>query len=139
VQLTHAIAPVPQAVSWLPAAQMLPTQHPAAQFAALQPAAGVHTPLVHVSFIAQPLQTSPPFPHAAGVVATTQLLPTQQPGQFAALQVTGVWHVRSFGCPCGTHVFPVAAQFEQASPCLPQATESVPATHVAPLQHPPQF
>jgi hypothetical protein len=69
---------------------MLPTQQPAAQFAALQPATGVQTPALHVSLAAHPLQTSPPLPQAAGVVATTQLLPTQQPGQFAALHVMGV-------------------------------------------------
>ena len=68
---------------------MLARQQPAAQLAALQPTAGVQTPALHVSLTWQPLQTSPPLPQAAGVVATTQLLPTQQPGQFAALHVTG--------------------------------------------------
>jgi hypothetical protein len=72
-------------------------------------------------------------------VATTQLLPTQHPGQLPALHVTGVWQVRSFGWPGGIHVLPVAAQFVHCPPCLPQATESVPVTHVVPSQHPPQF
>jgi hypothetical protein len=99
----------------------------------------VQTPNEQVSFAPQPLQISPPFPHAAGVVATTQLLPTQQPGQLAALQVTGTWHVRSSGCPVGTHVRPVAVQFEHACPCLPHAFESLPVTHVLPSQQPPQL
>lgn len=82
---------------WLPTAQTsAPMQHPA-QFAGPQFGAGTQTPALHASFAPQPLQTSPPLPHAAGVVATTQLLPTQQPGQLPALHVTGVWHVRSFG------------------------------------------
>jgi hypothetical protein len=86
-QLLHWAPAIPQAVFWLPTAQMsAPMQQPA-QLPGPQFAWGVHTPAVHDSFTAQPLQTSPPLPHAAGVVATTQLLPTQQPGQLAALHV----------------------------------------------------
>src|SRR4051812_24146730 len=120
----------PHAVFWLPTAQTsAPMQQPG-QFAGPQLGAGTQMPFVHASFMPQPLQTSPPLPHAAGVVATTQLLPTQQPGQFAALHVTGVWHVRSLGWPIATHTLPVAWQFAHASPCLPHAVESLPATHV---------
>ena len=96
-------------------------------------------PAVQLSFTAQGLQTWPPLPHSAAVGAMMQLLPTQQPPQFAALQSAGVWQVRSFGCPCGTHAFPVTVQFEHAAPCLPHAAESLPATHSVPSQHPPQF
>jgi hypothetical protein len=129
----------PHAVFWLPMAHTsAPMQHPA-QFAGPQLGAGAHTPALHASLAPQPLQTSPPLPQAAGVVATTQLLPTQQPGQFPALQVTGVWHERSLGWPCGAQMRPVAVQLAQAFPCRPHALESLPATHVVPLQQPPQF
>jgi hypothetical protein len=83
-------------------------QHPA-QFAALQPTVGVQVPALHVSLTPQPLQTSPPLPHAAGVVATTHWLPTQHPGQFAGPQVTGVSHVRP-----APQTWPVAVQFAHA-------------------------
>ena len=93
----HCAPVMPQAVFWLPTAQTsAPLQQPA-QLAGQQPGCGVHTPAVQASLGAQLWQTAPPFPHAAGVVATTQLLPTQHPGQLAALQVTGVWQVRSLG------------------------------------------
>ena len=120
-QLLHWMPARPHAVSWLPVAQMsAPMQQPA-QLAGLQLGAGVQMPLLQVSFGGQLLQTSPLLPQAAGVVATTQLLPTQQPGQFPALHVGWSWHVRSFGCPCGMHVLPMTAQLEHACPCLPHA------------------
>jgi hypothetical protein len=115
-----------------------PRQHPA-QLPGPQFGAGTQTPDVQASLPPQALQTSPPFPHAAGVVATTQLLPTQQPGQVAALHVAGTWHVRSLGCPWGTQVRPLAVQLAHAEPCLPHAVESLPATQMLPLQQPPQF
>jgi hypothetical protein len=115
-----------------------PTQQPA-QLPGPQFAWGVQMPLLHDSFIAHALQAWPPFPHAAGVVAITQSLPTQQPAQLPALHVTGVWHVRSFGWPCGMHCLPVAAQFVHAWPCLPHAVASLPMTHFVPSQQPPQF
>jgi hypothetical protein len=90
VQFWHWMPARPHAVFWLPTAQTsAPMQQPG-QFAGPQFGAGTHTPLVQASFIKQPLQTWPPLPQAAGVVATTQLLPTQQPGQLPALQVAGV-------------------------------------------------
>ena len=105
----------PQAVFWLPTAQMsAPMQQPA-QFAGLQPGCGVHTPAVQVSFGLQLKQAAPPLPHSAGVVATTQLLPTQQPGQVAALHVTGVWQVPAFGWPGWMQVLPVAARRRPAA------------------------
>lgn len=93
----HWAPATPHAVFWLPTAQMsAPMQQPL-QLPGPQFACGVHTPPVHASLRAQPLQTWPPFPHAAGVVATTQLLPTQHPGQLPALHVATVWQVRSLG------------------------------------------
>ena len=133
-------APVnPHAVFWLPTAQMsAPMQQPA-QLAGLQPACGVQTPAVHVSFIPQGWHAAPPLPHSAGVVATTHALPTQQPGQFAALHVGGAWHVPAFGWPGGMHVFPVAPQFVHCAPLVPHATVSAPLTQTLPLQQPAQL
>ena len=133
-------APVkPHAVFWLPTAQMsAPMQQPA-QFAGLQPACGVQTPALHVSFAAQLWQAAPPLPHSAGVVATTQASPTQQPGHVAALQVTGALHVPALGWPGGMHVLPVAPQLVHCAPWVPHALASVPVTQTVPLQQPPQF
>ena len=89
-QLTHWVPAAPQAVFWLPTAQTsLPMQQPG-QFAGPQLGAGTQTPELQLSFAPQPLQTSPPLPHATGVVATTHALPTQQPGQLAGPHSTGV-------------------------------------------------
>ncbi len=82
---------------------MSPTQQPA-QVAGEHAAAGWQTPALHDSFALQAAHTAPPLPHAAGVPESTHWFPTQQPGQVAALQVTGVWHVRSFGWPTAAQV-----------------------------------
>jgi hypothetical protein len=89
---------------------MFPMQHPG-QFAALHCAAATHAPLLHVSFAPHALHAAPPPPHAWGVVAITQLLPTQQPAQFAAEHVVGCWQVRS-----APQRRPVPAQFWQLPP-----------------------
>jgi len=120
-------------VFWLPVAQTLPMQQPA-QLPGPQFGGGVQTPALHDSFGPHATHALPPAPQAAGVVATTQLLPTQQPGHVAALHVTGVWHVRS---PPQTR--PVDVQFVHAWPCLPHAVASLPTTHVLPWQQPPQL
>lgn len=74
---------------WLPDAQMSPMQQPA-QVAALHPEAASHAPPLQISFALHAEHARPPLPHAAGVVAITQLLPWQQPAQLAGLQAGGV-------------------------------------------------
>jgi hypothetical protein len=138
-QFTHCVPAMPHAVFWLPIAQTsAPMQQPA-QLAGLQFGCGTHWPLLHVSFALQTKHPSPALPHAPGVVATTQSLPAQQPGQLSGPHVTGVWHVPSFGWPGATHVWPVAVQSPHAWPPIPHAVESTPATQVVPLQHPVQL
>jgi hypothetical protein len=101
-QFWHSAPPPPQAVFWLPTAQMSPTQHPAHGVGALQSLPGTQLPAEQTSFTPHPRHASPLAPHACAVVATTHWVPTQQPAQ-----VDGPhgWlrHVRAFGRPSPTH------------------------------------
>ena len=110
-----------------------------AQFAGPQVGTGAQSPASHASLAPQPLQTSPPLPHATRVVVITQLLPAQQPGQLLGPHSTVAWQVRSLDCPWGTQTRARALQSAHAWPCLPHAMESLPATQVVPSQQPPQF
>ena len=138
-QFVQAAPPLPHDVSCVPAAQTSPTQQPPGHVAALQPAGGMQTPALQLSFAPHTVHAAPPLPHSARVVAITQALPAQQPAQFAGLHAGGAWHVRAFACPSGSQILPVALQFAHAAPFVPHALASVPTTHVVPLQQPAQL
>jgi hypothetical protein len=127
VQAWHPWPPMPQARSvwWVRVTQLLPSQQPWAQLAA------VHPPPSVVSQTRLLLQKSPPGHWA------TQAVPLQQPLQFWAVQVVGpasdavqapAWQDWS------------AEQAEQSAPLAPQSTSPVPTRQLPPaVQQPEQF
>lgn len=69
---------------------------------------------------------------------TKQVLPEQQPAQFAALHVGVPTHVPPPPV-WAPHVVAVSLQLTHCCPVLPHAAVAVPEAHVAPTQHPVQL
>ena len=133
-QFWHSVPPRPQALSWLPTAQMFPMQQPAHGVGVLQSPAATQLPPEQTWLGPHGRHAWPFAPQALAVVATTHSLPAQQPAQFEGPHVWA-WHVRlspEHACP--------AAQARHASPRCPHAVESVPTwQRPEASQQPPQF
>jgi hypothetical protein len=136
-QFAHVVPLTPHAVSCVPTAQMLPTQHP--PHGRHEPTSW-HDPPTHVWFAPHGAHAWPPIPHSAFDGIVMHVLPRQHPFlQFAGPHAVCGWQVRSFGWPFGWQMSSIAAQFAHASPPFPHALSSVPPAHVVPEQHPPQL
>jgi hypothetical protein len=124
--------PNPQALVWLPAMQVLPTQQPG-QFEGPQAIADVQMPAEQDSPFGQGRHIAPPLPQAKVWFPPRQALPTQQPGQLPGPHCVGPWHVLPL------HVSP-GGQDAQAVPPDPQAFVEPPIWQLPlPSQHPAQL
>jgi hypothetical protein len=115
---------VPQAVLAVPASQVVPSQHPVVQSAALQYA--VQDPATHSLPKLHAAHAAPLTPHVVSPLAWQTPFASQQPfGQLAASQT----HAPP------THSAP-ATQATQAAPPAPHAASVVPTTQSVAMQHP---
>jgi hypothetical protein len=84
-QLVHAAPPAPQALALLPSLQVVPSQQPFGQFSAPHAGEGSTTqmPAEQVALREQRVQALPPVPQATRSSPIRQVVPSQQPEQFA--------------------------------------------------------